>query len=381
VEVYPDHEDFAVRALGMPGLGALGVTFGYSIAMDSPSGRPPGTFHWATTLWHELSHVFTLAMTNSHVPRWFTEGLAVHEETATSPEWGDRLGPEEVTAIKTHKLLPIESLDRGFVHPDSPTQVTVSYYQAGKICDYISDKWGWDTILAMLRDYGAGADTAAVIRKELRIEPAAFDKQFFAAVEAETKTIAANLTAWQAAVRAIGKLSAAQDYDAIIAEGKKWEPVFPDYVEAGCIYEAMAAAYRAKGDRTGEIDELERYVHAGGRNPRSILLLGKELSDLGKKQEAAGILDRLNLIYPMDNELHSRLGGLWIDLGNAAGAVREFRALVAHNPIDPAQAHFDLARAYNLNRQPEQARDELLAALETAPGFRPAQKLLLELSR
>ena len=42
VEVYPDHEDFAVRTLGMPGLGALGVTFGYSVAMDSPSGRKPG---------------------------------------------------------------------------------------------------------------------------------------------------------------------------------------------------------------------------------------------------------------------------------------------------------------------------------------------------
>ena len=28
VEVYPDHEDFAVRTMGMPGLGALGVTFG-----------------------------------------------------------------------------------------------------------------------------------------------------------------------------------------------------------------------------------------------------------------------------------------------------------------------------------------------------------------
>ncbi|HXG34571.1 MAG TPA: tetratricopeptide repeat protein, partial [Bryobacteraceae bacterium] len=32
VEAYPDHEDFAVRTLGMPGLGALGVTFGYVVA-------------------------------------------------------------------------------------------------------------------------------------------------------------------------------------------------------------------------------------------------------------------------------------------------------------------------------------------------------------
>ena len=63
VEVYPDHEDFAVRTLGMPGLGALGVTFGNVVAMDSPSGRKPGDFHWASTLRHEMSHVFVLAAT------------------------------------------------------------------------------------------------------------------------------------------------------------------------------------------------------------------------------------------------------------------------------------------------------------------------------
>ncbi|MBV9506550.1 MAG: tetratricopeptide repeat protein, partial [Acidobacteriia bacterium] len=50
VEVYPDHDDFAVRTSGLPGIGGiLGVTFGYSVAMDSPSGRPPGSFHWAET--------------------------------------------------------------------------------------------------------------------------------------------------------------------------------------------------------------------------------------------------------------------------------------------------------------------------------------------
>ena len=42
VEVYPNHDDFAVRAMGLPGLGALGVTFNNVVAMDSPSGRTPG---------------------------------------------------------------------------------------------------------------------------------------------------------------------------------------------------------------------------------------------------------------------------------------------------------------------------------------------------
>src|SRR5713101_1569049 len=107
VEVYPDYEDFAVRTMGLPGLGALGVTFGYVVAMDSPSGRKAGTFHWATTMWHELSHVYVLTATQHRVPRWFTEGMAVHEETAASPDWGDRLDPQAIGAIKDKKLLPV----------------------------------------------------------------------------------------------------------------------------------------------------------------------------------------------------------------------------------------------------------------------------------
>jgi tetratricopeptide (TPR) repeat protein len=113
VEVYPDHEDFAVRTMGMPGLGALGVTFDSVVAMDSPSGRPPGSFHWASTLRHEMSHVYVLQATNNRVPRWFTEGLAVYEETAAAPDWGDRLDPEAIHAIQHKLLLPVAELDRG----------------------------------------------------------------------------------------------------------------------------------------------------------------------------------------------------------------------------------------------------------------------------
>ena len=96
VEAYPAHEDFAVRTMGTPGLGALGVTFNQVIAMDSPTAadpqRGPGSFHWATTLWHEMSHVYVLSMTDSRVPRWFTEGLAVYEENRDSSRLGGSPG-------------------------------------------------------------------------------------------------------------------------------------------------------------------------------------------------------------------------------------------------------------------------------------------------
>jgi len=380
VEVYPDHEDFAVRTLGMPGLGALGVTFGYSVAMDSPSGRPPGSFHWASTLWHEMSHVFTLTATGHRVPRWFTEGMAVHEETAVNPEWGDRLSPDIIHAIKEKKLLPVKELDRGFVHPTEPAQVIVSYFQGGRICDYINEKWGWDTLLAMLHDFGNGEETGEVVKKELKIEPEEFDKRFLAYVEADTKKVVDNFDEWRKGVKQLNELSKNKDNGEVIKLGLAIRDLYPDYVEAGSVYEFLASAYLEKKDKDAAIAELERYVKVGGRSPATIKGLAKDLEEAGRKKEAADVLERLNYIYPMDSEQHQRLGALWIDQGNVAGAIREFGAVLAHNPLDPAQAHYDLARALNQNHQSVAAKDEALAALETAPGFRPAQKLLLELS-
>lgn len=380
VEVYPDHEDFAVRTLGVPGLGALGVTFGYVLAMDSPSGRPPGQFHWASTLWHEMSHVFTLTGTGSRVPRWFTEGLAVHEETAVNPEWGDRISPMVLKAIKDKKLLPVTELDRGFVHPTEAAQVIVSYFQGGRICDYINEKWGWDTLLAMLHDFGAGEETAAVIRKELKIEPEEFDKRFFAFVEADTKKQVDHFEQYSGGMKLISELAKSKAYEAIIKEGEKIQDWYPDYVEDNNLYEILAKAYLETNNKPAAMAELERYVKIGGRNPETIKKLAKMLVEAGRKKDAADVLARLNYIYPLDNEAHQLLGSFWLEQGNASGAMREFRAVVAHNPIDPAEAHYDLARALDSNHQPDQAKDELFTALEAAPGYRPAQRLLLELT-
>jgi cellulose synthase operon protein C len=380
IEVYPGHDDFAVRALGLPGLGALGVTFNYSIAMDSPSGRTPGEFHWGSTLWHEMSHVFTLAMTDSHVPRWFTEGIAVHEETAVSPEWGDRLTPDVIAAIKNKTLLPIAELDRGFIHPKGPTQVIVSYFQGGRICDYITDKFGWNTILAMLRDFASNMDTAAVVRKELKMEPEEFDKRFIAFVEADTKRTVENFDSWKKQIKEVNEAYKAKNYDAAIKQGTAIRDLYPDYVEAGSAYEFVARSYLAKDDKASAARELERYMHAGGRDPELLQILAARLTEEGRKKDAAEALERLNVIYPMENRQHASLGALLLDQGDFKGAIREFAAVVAHKPIDPAEARYQLARAYHLDHQNDKAEDELLAALEAAPSYRPAQKLLLEMS-
>jgi tetratricopeptide (TPR) repeat protein len=380
LEVYPNHPDFEVRTMGMPGLGALGVTFDSVVAMDSPDSRPPGTFHWDSTLWHELSHVYVLNMTKSRVPRWFTEGLAVYEETAASPDWGDRLDPDAIEAIKNKKLLPISDIDRGFIHPTYPAQVVVSYFQAGKICNFIQQKWGYDKLIAMVHDYAALKTTPEVIELEFKMKPEEFDKQFIAWLEAQTKRTVDGFDEWKKSIKIVADNAKAKKWDEVIAEGVRIRDLYPDYVDAASVYEFLGDAYEAKGEKDKEMAELARYSKIGGRNPTTLKQLASLQAAAGQKKEAAATLERLNLIYPKDEELHKRLGALYMDLNNPPLAVREFTALVAMPPIDVAGAHYDLARALKLANRTEEAKDEVLSALEAAPNFKPAQRLLLELN-
>ena len=380
VEVYPDHEDFAVRTLGMPGLGALGVTFGDVVAMDSPSGRKPGDFHWASTLRHEMSHVFILAATNHRVPRWFTEGLAVHEETQVSPEWGDPMTPDIVVALRDRKLLPVADLDRGFVRPQYPTQVFVSYFQAGRICDYIQSRWGDGKLLDMVHSYAHVVSTREVIEKDLGMSAEEFDRQFQAWLYERVHATVASFDEWHKRLASLAKLAQDKQYDAVIRDGDAVIHLYPDYVYDANPYEFLAEAYLAKANKPAAVAVLNEYMHAGGRRPGVLKELAGIQEELGDPQAAADTLDRINYIDPAyDEESHRHLGALWLEQKNYAGAIREYTAVVAFHPLDVASAQFDLARAYFAAGQRDKAEDAVLASLEVAPGYRPAQKLLLQI--
>src|SRR5262249_36063752 len=219
VEVYPDHEDFAVRTMGMPGLGALGATFGEVMAMDSPSARTPGDFNWGAVLWHEMSHVYVLTATNDRVPRWFTEGLAVHEEADHSPEWSDRVTPEVLVAIRDKKLLPVARLDHGFVYPEYPSRVIVSYFQAGSICDFVKERWGEEKLLEMIHSYAQLQTTPYVVQQDLGLAPEEFDKQYLAWIDKKYGAEAAHFDDWRKGLKALVVASQQKQYDAVLAQG------------------------------------------------------------------------------------------------------------------------------------------------------------------
>ncbi len=382
VEAYRNHADFEVRTLGVPGLGALGVAFGLSVAMDSPSARAPGAFHWASTLWHELSHVFVITATRHRVPRWFTEGLSVHEETAANPEWGDRLTPDIVAAMARGELLPVEQLDRGFQRPRSPGQVTVSYFQAGRICDFIVERWGWEKILEMIRAFRKPAATGEVLAQVLGVSGKEFDAQFLAWLKEQHRTPLANFSRWREELKRMHEARRSQKWQEVQKLAQGAIEAYPEYVEAGSAYEALAGACEALGDAGCAVSALERYMKQGGRDPDLIKKLAKRLEEAGRTADAEAALARLLWIYPVkDEELHRRLAGLREKLGRWEGAAEEWRAVLASGTVDPASAWYGLALAYRGLQRNDEARDAVLAALEEAPGYRPAQRLLLELNR
>jgi len=382
VEVYPNHEDFAVRTLGMPGLGALGVTFGDVIAMDSPSARKPGDFNWGATLWHEMSHVFILTATNHRVPRWFTEGLAVHEEGEHSPEWGNRITPDVLVAIRDKKLLPVSHLDRGFVYPEYPSQVIVSYFQAAAICEFIKEKWGEDKLLAMVQSYAKQLTTLQVVQQHLGLVPEDFDKQFFAWIDHKYGVKAAHFDEWRDKLKVLASAAHEKQYDMVLRDAPVILAMYPEYVDEANIYEFIADADNARGDSKAEAAILAAYEHQGGQVPEMLKRLATLEESQGQTDEAVATLERLNYIYPVkDEELHHRLGDLLFKEKQYDGAIREYSALAASNPVDKAGAQFSLAQAYFAAGNRDQAEECVLAALEIAPGYRPAQRLLLQLQQ
>jgi tetratricopeptide (TPR) repeat protein len=382
VEVYPDHEDFAVRTTGMPGLGALGVTFGEVVAMDSPSARRPGDFNWGATLWHEMSHVFILTATNHRVPRWFTEGLAVHEEGERSSEWRNNPTPEVLIAIRDKKMLPVARLDRGFVYPEYPSQVIVSYFQAGSICDFVKAKWGEGKLLEMVHSFAQLETTPQVVEKDLGLAPEEFDKQYLAWLEQKYGAEAAHFDQWRAMLKALVASAEQKEYNTVLHQGPAIVAMYPEYVGDANAYALMADADIAKGDAKAEAAVLTSYQQEGGQMPDALKRLAALEEGAGESDKATATLERINYIYPLkDEELHRLLGDLLYAQKRYDGAICEYRALVSSSPLDKAGAQFDLAQAYFAAGQKDKAEESVLAALETAPGYRPAQKLLLELQQ
>jgi tetratricopeptide (TPR) repeat protein len=379
VEMYPDHDDFAVRVAALPGIGLLGVTFGYVVAMDSPSGRAPGDFHWGSTLWHEMAHVFTLEATDHHVPRWLSEGISVFEEWRTGPTPGIAVPPEAMVALDKKQFLPIAELDSGFIRPSYPNQIQVSYMQSGLVCLFIEQRWGFEQLGVLLRQFDGKRSTAAAIEATFKIAPEAFDKEFDTFVRARFANLLANLSEWQSQQQAARQAIQKERWENAIEPARRAVALYPENIGGDSAHLMLARALDKLNRRPDAIVALEDYRRAGGWDPGALKELARWLDEAGRTEQATEVMVSLNYADPLNPELHSQLGERLLAAGRAQDALREYQALLALNALDQAPAHYGMARALRELGDKAGSRRHLLDALETAPHYKPAQALLLQM--
>ena len=380
VELYHDHDDFGVRTVSTPGIGLLGVTFGYLTAMDSPKARAAGAFHWGSTLWHEIAHVFTLEATNHRLPRWFSEGLSVYEEWNTGPLKDRELSLDVLNAIKQGQLLPLANLDQGFVRPSYNGQVQVSYMQAGLVCDFIATRWGHETLVTMLNAFGNGASTADALEQALSEDYNTFDAEFAEHLQTRWGAVLDTLDEYTAVLRQLDRALQFEDWVSAEALARDLIRRYPERVGEGNAYVVLASALSEQGHDDDAVDVLLEWQQRGGHDPDTLYDLVVDLRARDRSEDAVAVMEALNWVMPYGTDVHRWLGEHYLSVDDAERALREFNALLGMQVDDPASAHLGKARANILLENAGEARRQVLYALENAPFYRPAQQLLLSLS-
>jgi tetratricopeptide (TPR) repeat protein len=403
IEIFPVHDDFAVRNLGLPGLvGALGACFGRVVSMDSPKAKAPGSFSWQSTLWHELAHVITLQMSNQRVPRWLTEGVSVYEEARARPSWGGEMEVPFAIALERGQVLKLKDLNSGFTKPDT---IALAYYQASLLVDHIVATHGEAALRTLVRTYGEGVEGDAAIAKGLGVSiddlQSTFDKMLdkrFASARAAVRDQAkpaegatpdsGDIAALKHAAsqhpgsyRAqlmLGAALAKQGDKAAFEPLEKAAALLPMAVGESSPRAIMGRLAEQLGDTTRAIAEYRALLE----RDNTAIEAARRLAELGAKANDQALLslahERIVELDPFDASSHTGLGRVALKNKTAAVAMREFKVALAIGPADRATAHCDLAESLLLAGRAADAKKEALAALEIAPSFERAQELLLK---
>lgn len=395
VEIFPDPADFAVRTFGMPdNPGYLGVCFGSVVTVNSPTTRRA---NWEAVLWHEFTHVITLTITRNRMPRWLSEGISVYEELEQNPSWGQQMSADYWSRIMSGRTQPISEMSAAFLKASSGDDLQFAYFQSYLVVKFLAETYGFPAIRATLEGLRNGdlindalaANIAPL--DELDSEFAKFAVR--AAHEAggsydlskPNNEFGLNIAGLDASN--IHKQLSAIDED---MENERWEEArkkLNPIVSSGLylpheenIHSRLARVCRELGDTTGEQVALETVVAHEGGSLNAVSRLLEIARDQEDWEAVDNWADHWLAINPVAVTPWRALLTAGENTGNADKATKAGTTLLLLDPPDRAAVHYRIARQYLATDQADQARRNVLLALEEAPRYRKAHALLAELS-
>lgn len=317
VLILNDPQSFSVRTIGVTGLGAVGVCFGQVLMMPSPRfaclGYGKG-FNWKSTFEHEFLHTVTLQKSDYKISRWFTEGISSAYESDIHGNWRRLFS----SAGKEKKLLPLETLESGFIMPTYPQQVPVSYYQAALVCKYFEDNFGIESHLEILKGYKNGRTTEEIIPKVCKLSLEEINKKLDNYYQECWKSDNKFLKELKKEAKAESELIKEKEKE----KSKKRKPGVRDW-------EPVVTSWLKKDEEDKAIKYLEGMIAFSGND----WLAFKKLANLyfEKKDYTKAILIYQELFYrnPYDIESHKNAKKCYLKVKNAKLANREAMVIKA----------------------------------------------------
>ncbi len=421
IEVFENSRDFAARSVGLPDIGPLvGICFGKVITLISPATL---SANWQEIAWHEFSHVITLQMTGNRIPRWLSEGVSVWEEQQGRPYWGRRQGLDLVRAADNDQYLPVAELNAAFSGARSNADLGFAYFQSYLVVDYIEQTYGFEKLRELVLQYAEMKSDEARIREVFGLGLDEFNSGFRAWIRSRVAEINIHVHREDAPDEGEGHgHGVRENSSAILSELYNSESLkqymnsrleqnprdFMAHLQLGIVLfkeedfaaakQSLAAAhellpsysgypspalvmsqiYEREGNREQRHHWLEILLENSQHDAQAALVLAEAALDGGNHQRAAVYIDRALQVDPYQSEAHVLRARLADGVGDTAMAVAEYEILLQLEIDDPVAAGTDLAEAYLRDGQSAAAKRQVLRALETAPSYVRAQRVLLD---
>lgn len=403
VEIFPDQKDFAIRTFGLPGgVGFLGVCFGKVITANSPASQGAHPANWEAVLWHEFCHVVTLQKTKNKMPRWLSEGISVYEERQANPNWGQSMDAQYRKMILAGELTPISKLSGAFLQPPSPIHLQFAYYQSSLVVQYLIETYGIEMVHRVLDDLGAGMPINQSLQRYSGSLPE-LEKEFEQFARKLAEQLAPTLDWSEPELPPRPGLAevkkwleqhprnylALNGYAQLLIRDKKWaaalEPLrlllkeFPEDISGGCAYELLSEVYRQLDNQKAEQATLEQWIQRDNDALAAQLRLLEIYAGQENWQALARVAELTLAVNPLLSSPHQHLAAAAAALQQPQRTIPALQALLALDPRDPADVHYRLAHSLQKTGKHSLAHRHVLQALEFAPRYRDAHRLLLEL--
>jgi hypothetical protein len=276
-----------------------------------------------------------------------------------------------------------------------------AYYESSLVIDFIVQRFGLDSLKKILTDLRNGKEINAAIAAHTLPLPE-IEKQFAAYATDLAKNLApkADLDKPPADLSEAEKLvwekvHADNYYLRMQAAGalmkaKQWteaKPLLTSLVEtyhgekgAGNPLWLLAVTERNLGETNAELATLQQFAAQDSDFVdlfARLIELSEAQSDWAAVTKYAGQLLAVNPLIALP---YRALADAGVASGKSEQAITAYRKLLLLNPPDPAEVHFQLASLLHARGGSDsEARRQALQALEEAPRFRDAQRLLLEI--